>query len=410
LAKRHFPPTQGQDSSLSGTLLIGIAFFSYIAIGLPGGVLGVTWPSIRTGFGLPLDAIGALFVARTAGYLTSGYLNGQLVSKLGVGRFMALAGGLGTAGVLGYALSPSWGVMVACGILAGLGTGAIDAGMNTYFAAVHSPSLMNWLHACFGVGAALGPVLATTLLSGGHSWRWSYAVVAAALGLTALLFAATWHHWGLGNESTTEQPASLVRARATLRLPAVWLGVLMFMVFTGLEATGGQWPYTLFTEARSIDPTVAGLWVSVYWASLTVGRILFGIAAQRFQTSILLRIAMLGAICASALIWTPALLPNLNLPISFLGLALLGFSIAPIFPLSISDTPHLVGQKHAANAIGFQVAAASLGIAILPGLAGVLAQRMGLEVIGPFLVTLSVGMILLHEVAVQLAGRREPHA
>jgi fucose permease len=117
---------------------------------------------------------------------------------------------------------------------------------------------------------------------------------------------------------------------------------------------------------------------------------------------------MVGALCGSVLIWTPAVLPSLHLPISFLGLALLGFAIAPIFPLSISDTPHLVGREHAPNAIGFQVAAASLGIAILPGLAGVLAQRLSLEVIGPFLVLLSLATILLHEISIQLARRRRP--
>ena len=54
-------------------LLIAIAFFSYVAIGLPGGVLGVAWPSIRDNFALSLDAVGALFIARTAGYFAAGY-------------------------------------------------------------------------------------------------------------------------------------------------------------------------------------------------------------------------------------------------------------------------------------------------------------------------------------------------
>ena len=60
----------------STALLVGIAFLSYVAIGLPGGVLGVAWHSLRASFALSLDAIGALFLARTIGYFLSGYSNG----------------------------------------------------------------------------------------------------------------------------------------------------------------------------------------------------------------------------------------------------------------------------------------------------------------------------------------------
>jgi fucose permease len=400
-------------SMVSSTLLVAIAFLSYVAIGLPGGVLGVAWPSIRASFSLSLDAIGTMFIARTAGYFLAGYSNGQLVSRLGIGRFVALSGMIGALGVLGYALAPSWAVMVLCALAAGIGTGAIDAGMNTYFAANHSPSLMNWLHACFGLGAALSPAMTAAMLGSGYSWRWSYVVVAAALGLTALCFALTARSWrldkkpqntgeALAEPGSTESDSSQthVRAMDTLRLPAAWLAITMFFVFTGLEVSGGQWPYTLFTEARAVAPATAGFWVSAYWASLTIGRILFGLAARRIRLVQLLRMAMLGCVCGTALIWW-----NPTQTISFLGLALLGFALAPIFPLSISDTPRQLGARHAPNAIGFQVAAASLGIAVLPGLGGVLAERAGLETIGPYLVVLAVGMFLLHELFVRWGAR-----
>jgi fucose permease len=157
--------------------------------------------------------------------------------------------------------------------------------------------------------------------------------------------------------------------------------------------TAGQWAYSLFTEARSIDPDTAAAWVSVYWVGSTVGRVVFGFIAARFAVRHLLRVAIFGAICSAALIWG-----NVADLLSFLGLAMLAFMLAPIFPLITSTTPERVGTEHGANVIGFQVAAASLGATFLPGLAGVLAERMGLEVIGPFLLAASVMLLLLHEV------------
>jgi len=53
------------------------------------------------------------------------------------------------------------------------------------------------------------------------------------------------------------------------------------------------------------------------------------------------------------------------------------------------------------NTIGFEVTAASLGVAALSSLAGVLAARRSLEVIGPFLVGCAVLMFVLHEIVVR---------
>ena len=60
--------------------------------------------------------------------------------------------------------------------------------------------------------------------------------------------------------------------------------------------------------------------------------------------------------------------------VGFLGLLILGFAMAPIFPLLVTATPLRLGAADAGNAIGFQVAAASFGIGVLPGLAGALAD------------------------------------
>jgi len=375
---------------------------SFVVLGLPGGILGVAWPSIRTSFALSLDAVGALLVAHTLGYLLSSFNNGRIISRLGIGSFLLVSAMIGGLGLVGYALAPAWWVMVSFGLLLGIGGGAIDAGLNTYFAANHSASLMNWLHACFGLGAALGPAIVTAILDGGYSWRWAYALVALSEGILAACFALTLSRWRLAEFTSKRIGPGLAKVRSvdTVKLPAVWLGIALFFTFTGVEASGGQWPYALFTEARSVNPATAGFWVSIYWASLTLGRILFGIAVNCIGIVPLLRTSMLGTICGAALIWW-----NPTDVLSFLGLALMGFSLAPLFPLSISNTPDQVGVEHSANAIGFEVAAASLGIAALPGLGGVLAERLGLEIIGPFLVVFSVVVLVLHE----FGARRRSH-
>jgi Asp/Glu/hydantoin racemase len=59
--------------------------------------------------------------------------------------------------------------------------------------------------------------------------------------------------------------------------------------------------------------------------------------------------------------------------------------------------------------IGFQVSAASLGAAGVPAFAGVLAKRLGLEVIGPVLLGVAIALLVLHEVIVQLTRASGRH-
>ena len=70
-----------------------------------------------------------------------------------------------TLGITGYATLPLFPLFLVGSAIIGFGSGAIDAGLNTYAARHFGARHMNWLHAAYSVGAALGPVLTTTLLT-----------------------------------------------------------------------------------------------------------------------------------------------------------------------------------------------------------------------------------------------------
>jgi len=69
--------------------LVLLAYIAFIALGMPDGLLGVAWPSIRADFSIPLDAVGMLITASVTGYLISSFLSGPLIARLGVGIVLA---------------------------------------------------------------------------------------------------------------------------------------------------------------------------------------------------------------------------------------------------------------------------------------------------------------------------------
>src|SRR5215471_17598683 len=179
----------------SGLGLIVLAYVGFVSLGLPDGLLGVAWPSMRASFHVPLDALGTLLVTFTTGYLLSSCSSGYLLARLSVGALLALSCLATATSLLGYALAPWWWMLVVLGALSGLGAGAIDAGVNTYVATHYSPRMINWLHACYGLGATSGPVIMTSVLAGQHSWQWGYGIVGLGqLGL-AVAFGLTRTWW-----------------------------------------------------------------------------------------------------------------------------------------------------------------------------------------------------------------------
>ena len=130
-----------------------------------------------------------------------------------------------------------------------------------------------------------------------------------------------------------------------------------------------------------------------YWGGLAAGRVMVGIVGDRADARVILRLCILSVVAGAGLIWW-----NPADRLSFLGIALMGLAQGPIFPSLISDTSRRVGVGHVDNTIGFQVAAASLGAAVVSSAAGVLAERTTLEVLGPFLVFWSTVTFLVHEI------------
>ncbi len=378
--------------------LVLLAYIAFIALGMPDGLLGVAWPSIRAGFSIPLDALGMLLTASVAGYLTSSTLSGPLMSRFGVGSVLAASCALTGIGLIGYTLVPVWWMMVLLGVLAGLGAGAIDAGLNTYVAAHFGEGLMQWLHASYGIGVTLGPIIMTVALTTFESWRVGYQAAGVFQILLAGAFMLSLPMWNQKDQPADDAPKRLTDYKTpmseTLRQPKVWGSVLLFLLYTGAEASVGMWAYSLLTESRGIDPKTAGFFAGSYWATFTIGRIVAGLYAKRAGVNLLVMGGLAGAWVGSVLLWwNPADWVNL------LAVALIGFAVAPIFPALTSGTSNRVGAHFAANTIGMQMAAAGLGVAAGPGLIGVIARQTSLEMVPVCLFVLFTVLLALYGVA-----------
>lgn len=361
--------------------------------GLGAGALGVVWIYIEADFGVTLSALGAMLTAATIGRTITSSISGPIIGRFGIAWVMMGGALIGFFSQFGLALSPSWPMFMIAAVCHGFGSGIMGVGLNAFAAVNFSARRMNWLHGSFGIGSTIGPFLVTTVvIDMGIDWRWIYALFAVTRLFMLGMFFLTRNQWRVSEAKANGASGAHSRMRQTMRLPIIWFMVGAWLMATGNELVAGQYANSFLIEARGIEPKLAATWVSVYWASMTVSRFFAGFIITRVSNTSLLRLNNISVMLGAGLLSL-----NLSPQTSLIGLALIGFSIAPFAPLMASDTPGRVGSAHTANAMGLQFTGASLGMALLPWLGGILAETVGLEVIPQFVFFIGLITFLLYE-------------
>ena len=375
-------------------LQVGLAFFAFILIGANDGALGVLIPSMRLHYGVDKATIGLLFLFQTVGYLVAAFNSGLLVEKLGNRRFLVLGVVSFLLGVGTLSLMPQFMVILIMMLPLGFGVAIIDAGLNTYIASMpRNAALLNYLHAFYGIGALLGPLIASTILA--IRWGWnSVYIVWIGMSLVLLIgFQLVFREENISQrEDTATRPESNVLV-AALSVPMVWIAALFMLIYVGAEVSVGSWTYSFLTEERHAPILLAGWMVSGYWIGLTLGRLTLARVTLRIGSERLILGCLVGVVIGALFVW---LLPVYA--VSAVGLGLIGFSFGPIYPTTIALISDRVSGRILPSVIGFMVSLGSIGAAICPWLAGLLAQRFGLWSLMPYVIILTAAMVLLWRV------------
>jgi fucose permease len=403
----------------AGALITAIAYGAFISLGLPDAVTGVAWPSLQADFGIPTGYFGLVLAGLCGGYFTSGILAGRMIHSLGIAGLLSLSCLLVSIAMAMNSAITVWWLLIINALLWGLGSGAIDSGLNAY-AAHHFPAKhMHWMHACYSLGAALGPLAMSFAIVQLHSWRYGYLIVSATMAVMMLVFYSTRKHWeddsaanpahtGAGLEASSDhsfdRESSLMTTARALRNPLVWFHIVAFFLYTGFEALVGQWSFTWLTQGRQIEVKTAGFWVSAYFFAIGGGRIVTGTIVGRLGLDRLIRLSMGTAFAGTLLM---AFSPSNA--VSCASLMVIGVGLAAIFPCLMSRTPQRLGQQTAAHAIGFQIAAATLGAATIPGITGVAIERLGVDIIATAAVCVAVCLMVVHESLLMTTRSQQAH-
>ncbi len=362
--------------------LLLIVYVCFVSIGLPDAVMGTAWPELRRSLGLPLESISVVVMTFTLCGALSGFVAGPLIQRWGTGPLATVSCALTGLALLGYASAPSLFWLVAMAVPLGLGCGAVDSGLNHFVASHYSAKHMNWLHACWGVGAMLGPVILGAAISGGN-WRLGVLLIAMLQLVLAAVLLVSLKLWRMlpSQPVRTEQDDPSDRGRPAPSAPSVWalgLAPVGFFFYVAAESGVGLWLASVLVEQRGFLAAQAAFWVAVYFGSIMLGRFAVGLVAERWGNRRLVRAGVMLALGASGLfLWPgPAWL-------SLIALAALGLGLAPIYPSLMHEASRRFDPDLARRVIGWQAGTAYLGMAFCPPAMAALVAAWGLAAVFP---------------------------
>lgn len=374
-------------------ILIWLAFFAFALIGLSSGATGVLLPSFGTFYHVDNSVLGLLFFGSTIGYLLSAFGSGIAIEALGYRWTLILGAAVSLLGSFVFSLQPSFILVLAMRTLTGMGSGIIEASLNSYVTTLpRRTSILNSMHAFFGVGALIGPILATAILALSLGWNWVYFVLAGANGLLLVGIAIFFPQKKVQVARDGEEVQGIGKIlSASLRMRIIWIATFFLLFYVGIETNAGSWSYSFLTEWRHEGTLFAGWLVSGYWLGLSLGRFTQSQIFERLRLSnvALLQVCIAEAVVGMLLIW---LVPSGV--VAAVGLILVGYGLGPIYPTVVALMPGLVPPRMLSSAIGFLVSLSIPGIAIFPWIAGILAQDIGLWTLWPFTLLLTGVMLL----------------
>jgi len=369
-----------------------IAYAAFVLMGISASVGAVVLPAQIADYSVGRSTVGITFFTFSAGFFLAGATTGSLMARLGT-RTTLVAGAVAfVVADLYIATRPSFAALVAVQLLAGYGTGLVESVLNVHLSELPSGTTrLNLLHAFFGVGALIGPVLATWLLD-----RAAWTVVPLVLALLGVPYGVAFrltypaHDGGAPRTGATE-PVRTSRGggllAAALREPGVVLAAVFLTVYVGVEMSLGNWGRSYLVEAHHQNLVLAGYSVSGYWLGLTVGRFVISPAAARLRWSEarMTTGCLVGVTVCAVLVWlAPAAL------FATAALAALGFFLGPLFPTAIAVVPRLTSPRLVPAAVGLMNAVSVIGGSALPWLAGTLGDSAGIWTLLPFVTALAL--------------------
>ncbi len=348
-------------------------FISSLIAMLGNGILalsiGTLLPFVSDSYALDYGFAGLLVSLHSFGNLISSFVAGILPIYIGKRNTILMFASCEL--VFGFLLATSGNkaILILAFILSGLARGAASNFNNATVndVAPGQAWALNTLHAFFAIGAFATPFLVLFCVSNNtDNWKWMCYVIMAMSLIQLIVYALIPININKP-ESSQKQGGNLDFIKNKQFI--VCVGILFFYLCAEQGVIG--WLVTYFKDSGLLSTSYAQMMSSVLWILILVGRLVAAYLSQKMDTSKLLVFMGTGFV-----FFFIVLLLGRSLPMITLGIAGFGFSMAGIYPTTISFASPMFKQYPLAWST--LLTTASVGAIVMPIIIGAVASSAGI--------------------------------
>ena len=303
-------------------------FWALFSLGIAVAAIGPSLPALAATTGVSLGAVGILFSAFRGGYMAGCLAGGTALDRFRGNRPVSLALLIMAVSLAVVPILPTLPTLVVLFIVVGVAGGTVEVGGNTLLVWVYRKRVGPWmsaLHFAFGIGAILSPFLIGQALriTGGLLPAYLIAAVAIVPGVVVLFVARS--------------PVAPKRSETdsdTEDVLTVVLMALLFLLYIGAESSFGGWIYAWSLEVHGLTAARGAALTSLFWGTLTAGRLLAIPLASRVAPRTMLISTVVGVTASLALVASPA--GFASPAVVWIAAAGTGLSMAAIVPTIMS--------------------------------------------------------------------------
>lgn len=358
-------------------------------------------------YGVDYTIVALVFLAPFVGYILAAISNSAIHNRYGQFGIAVVAPLCKVIAFVVFCIHPPFAVLPVVYVVCGFGNGLEDGGWNAWIGNMSNASeIMGILHAAYGLGATLSPLIATSMVTKGNlQWYTFYYLMVCVVrcsapqlifqvGLAVIEWAICAYAFRSATGTTVraveahEQPndeSGLAHTGEALKNSTTWLTALFLFCSTGVEVGIGGWLVTFMLNVRNGDDFDSGMVVTGYWLGMTIGRLTLGFITGRIGERLAVCGYLLLCVALQLCFW---LIPSFIASAVFV--AWLGFFVGPLFPAAIVVATKVLPQKLHVSAIGFAAASGSGGGSVLPFAIGAIVQAKGVWVLQPIILALIV--------------------
>ncbi|KAF8191728.1 MFS general substrate transporter [Pholiota molesta] len=363
------------------------------------GSTGALLPRIQTVYNLKFITLSLIFLFACTGFMVGSVLNMYLTPRLGFGRTLIFGSVLQLAAYCIQCSAPPYPVFVLGYVISGMGISLQDAQANGFVASLkyNATSKMGYVHSAYGFGLLIAPFVSTQFAQQRH-WSFHFLV---SLGMSLINVTSQFAMFRFKSldaclEEGGEPPVAKAPAEhanslfsQVMRNWRIHAIAAFLIVYLGVGVTLSGWIVTYIINVRGGGPS-AGYISAGLSGGVMVGRTALLWANKKIGERRAIFLYSLICIGLEIIVWrVPSLIGNA------VAVCIAGIFLGPMYPMAVNQAKRILPAHVLTGAIGWIAGFGQTGSALAPFITGALASRVGLQVMPPFVMGLTVLMMIV---------------